>query len=128
MSDSRPRGRPSWVTGSKLKFLTQFSDEWQRAKDQGPNAVGVFYTNVTKRFVSQYGWHFNRWEDKICKPADDDDAWVNITDHGDLDQEEITCRRQYFQDLRAVSGPTRTCTCPRLTDYIVCCRKSLHGS
>lgn len=103
MSDTRIRGRPSWVTGTKLTFLTKFSEQWQRAKDQGPNAVGIFYTNVTKQFVSQYGWHFDRWTDKVCD-VPDEDAWINITEQSaDLDQEEAVKRRKYFQDLRVVS-------------------------
>ena len=46
--DARPRGRPTWVSGTKLAFLSQFSSDWQCATDTSLVAAGKFYTKVTK--------------------------------------------------------------------------------
>lgn len=100
--DARPRGRPTWVSGTKLAFLSQFSSDWQCTTDTSLVAAGKFYTKVTKRFIKKYGWGFDRWTDKICPDPDpvtidDDDSQVGLTEG------EIETRQKYFQDMRGVS-------------------------
>jgi hypothetical protein len=102
-SDRGPRGRPSWVVGTKFVFLNQYSEDWQRATDQGVVVAGRFYTKITKRFIKKYGWHFNRWEDKDCmdldeETIDDEEAYEGT------DNEEIEQRALYYKELREVSG------------------------
>lgn len=100
--EARPRGRPTWVSGTKHAFLSQYSSDWQSATDTNVVAAGKFYTKVTKRFIKKYGWGFDRWTDKDCpdpNPAtiDDDDSQDGLT------EDEIAKRQQYFRDMRAVS-------------------------
>ena len=101
-SDKGPHGHPSWVVGTKFVFLNQYSEDWQRATDQGVIVASRFYTKITKRFIKKYGWHFNRWEDKECmdldeKTIDDEEAYEGT------DNEETTRRSLYYKELREVS-------------------------
>jgi hypothetical protein len=41
-STKKPHGQPSWVTGMKLQFLDQYSNDWQKAVDTGLGAAGNF--------------------------------------------------------------------------------------
>jgi hypothetical protein len=98
-----PRGRPSWVVGTKLEFLLQYSADWRKATDIGLVAAGNFYTKVTKRFIKKYGWNFDRWTDIDCpnpdpETIDDDDSQEGLTD------EEVNQRHEYFRELRVVSS------------------------
>jgi len=101
-SDKGPRGRPSWVVGTKFVFLNQYSEDWQSATDQGVVAAGRFYTKITKRFIKKYGWHFNRWEDKECADLDEETIDDEESDP-DLDNEELAQRLKYYKELREVS-------------------------
>jgi hypothetical protein len=106
----RTRGRPSWVTGTKLVFLEQYAEQWQKATDTNLVAAGHFYTKVTRRFIKKYGWHFNRWTDKDC--PDPDPATIDEDDTQDrLTKEEAVKRNEYYQDLRAVSCNSLVWTC-----------------
>jgi hypothetical protein len=100
-SDKGPRGRPSWVVGTKFVFLNQYSEDWLRATDQGVVVAGRFYTKITKRFVKKYGWHFNRWEDKECEDLDED-TMDDEDLHEGVDNEEIVLRSAYYKELREV--------------------------
>lgn len=102
VKDRLPRGRPSWVSGSKLVFLLQFSAEYHAARDAGLVAAGLFYTGVTKKFISKYGWGFDRWTDKEC-PDPDQDAWLDVNDYANLEPGEAAQRRDYYRGLREVS-------------------------
>ena len=103
LADKRPlRGRPTWVSGTKLVFLGQYADDWQKATDTGLAAAGVFYTKVAKRFIKKYGWHFDRWTDKVC--PDPDPATIDEDDSQDgLSNEEIAKRHEYYREIRSVS-------------------------
>lgn len=101
-SNNRSRGRPSWVSGSKLAFLSQYSIDWQTATDTGLVAAGQFYTNITKRFIKKYGWDFDRWTDKEC-PDPNPDTIDDDEDHETLTEEESTKRNEYFRTMRGVS-------------------------
>ena len=102
MSAKKPRGHPSWVTGTKLTFLDRYSDDWQKAIDMGLTQAGIFYDRVTKRFINRFGWHFDRWSD----PEDDsdiDEATLNNEDPQDgLSTEELEKRNKYFRELQDV--------------------------
>lgn len=96
------RGRPTWVSGTKLTFLEQYSSDWQNATDMGVDAAGQFYTRITKRFIKKYGWGFDRWADKVCpdpepNTIDDDDSQDGLT------VDEIMKRQEYFREMRGVS-------------------------
>lgn len=98
-----PRGRPSWVVGTKFIFLNQYSADWQQATDQGVVATGHFYTKVTKHFIKKYGWHFDRWQDWEC--ADLDEATMDDDEVGeDVDNAECEWQSAYYNQLRDVSG------------------------
>lgn len=99
---NRTRGRPSWVSGTKLTFLSKYSDEWQEATDTSLVVAGRFYTRVTKRFIKKYGWHFDRWTDKEC-PDLDPDTIDDDDDQQGLTDEEISKRSQYYREMRGVS-------------------------
>lgn len=99
---SRGRGRPSWVTGTKLTFLDRYADEWQKATDEGLVEAGKFYTRITKHFIKKYGWHFDRWSDKQC--PDPDPATIDNDEPQDgLTSDEVAARNEYFRKLRRVS-------------------------
>ena len=102
MSTKKPCGHPSWVIGSKLTFLNQYSDDWQKAVDISLNHAGHFYDVVTKHFIKKHGWHFDRWSD-----VDDivklDQATMDDKDSQEgLSEEEVEKRNKYFRDLRDV--------------------------
>jgi hypothetical protein len=59
-----PCGHPSWVVGTKLTFLSQYSADWLKATNISLVATGKFYTKVTKCFIKKYGWYFDCWTDK----------------------------------------------------------------
>lgn len=94
-------GRKSWVFGFKLALFLCYTVEWQRARDAGVDAAGEFYTNLTKIFISLYGWHHNRWLDKVIGEVDVA-IWQTIGQDTDLTPEEVDKRRKYFVDLRKV--------------------------
>lgn len=113
-ADQRSRGRPTWVSGSKLIFLSQYADDWQRCTDTGPVQAGIFYTKVAKRFIKKYGWHFDQWTDKEC--PDPDPATINNDDSQDgLSTEEIAKRHKYYSQIRNVNS-SKAC----LATYSVC--------
>jgi hypothetical protein len=101
-SDKGPRGRPSWVVGTKFVFLSQYSEDWRMATDHGVVVAGRFYTKITKRFIKKYGWHFNRWEDKECADLDEETIDDEESDP-DIDNEELAQRSLYYKELREVS-------------------------
>jgi hypothetical protein len=101
-SDKGPRGRPSWVVGTKFVFLNKYSEDWQRATDEGVVVAGRFYTKITKCFIKKYGWHFNRWEDKECVDLDEETIDDEVSDP-DIDNEELAKRLLYYKELREVS-------------------------
>lgn len=106
MSEPCPRGRPSWVTGSVLKFFTSFSADWQRACDKGPLEAGRFYDMITKLFICAFGFKFKRFKDGNAVPAAyDESRWKTIMDHTGLNDAEIAERHQYQADMRGVSRP-----------------------
>lgn len=96
-----PRGRPSWVVGTKFIFLDQYADDWLKATDQGVVVAGRFYTKITKHFIKKYGWHFNRWEDKECDDLDEE-TMDDEDLHEDVDNEECVLRSVYYNQLREV--------------------------
>lgn len=106
----RTRGRPSWVTGTKLAFLGQYAEQWQKATDTNLVAAGHFYTKVTQRFIKKYRWNFNRWTDKDCPDPDLETIDEDNTQAG-LTKEEVAKRNEYYQDLRAVSSNSLVWTC-----------------
>lgn len=97
-----PRGRPSWVVGTKLAFLDQYSADWQRATDEGVVVAGRFYTRITKCFIKKYGWHFNRWEDKECDDLHEDTIDDDEIEE-DVDNDERERRSAYYNQMREVS-------------------------
>lgn len=106
MQLQRKLGRPTWVYGAKLRFFSVASDEWQDAKKKGPQEVGAFYTNITKKFIACFGWHFD------YKNSDQEwvevgpETWADINDTTGLSDEEVEKRKAYFQDLRKVCFAT----------------------
>ncbi|KZP11770.1 hypothetical protein FIBSPDRAFT_962038 [Athelia psychrophila] len=105
MQLQRKLGRPTWVYGAKLRFFSVASDEWQDAKKKGPQEVGAFYTNITKKFIVCFGWHFD------YKNSDQEwvevgpETWADINDTTGLSDEEVEKRKAYFQDLRKRASP-----------------------
>ncbi|KAF7980032.1 hypothetical protein HWV62_40160 [Athelia sp. TMB] len=96
----RTPGRLPWVRGTKLAFFTAGCKDWQDAKIKGQDAVGVFYTNFTKKLIATYGWHFDLDnEDKDC-PEPSQEVWANIQNTAGLDQDEIDRRLAYYTSLR----------------------------
>lgn len=102
-SNRGPRGRPSWVVGTKLVFLDQYSADWQLATDQGLVVAGKFYTKVTKRFIKKYGWHFDRWQDKQCADLDQETIDDDEVEE-DVENVERERRSAYYNQLREVSA------------------------
>jgi hypothetical protein len=100
--DKGPCGCPSWVVGTKFTFLNQYSEDWQKATDQGVVIAGRFYTQITKRFIKKYGWHFNRWEDKDCEDLDEE-TMDDEDSHEGVGNEECEQRLAYYEQLREVS-------------------------
>lgn len=101
----RAVGRPTWVYGTKLRLFSVHSKEWSEAKEKGHNTVGTFYTNLTKKFIAIYGWHFDYKENDLDHEWEEpsQERWSNITDTSGLDQSEVDKRLQYYQELRQVS-------------------------
>lgn len=97
------RGRPSWATGSKLTFLKQYAEDWQKAIDAGLPVAGQFYTKVTKRFIRQYGFFFNRWEERNDLEILDSEALDEEFTQNGLSEDEVAKRHAYYVDLREVS-------------------------
>ncbi|KAF7969250.1 hypothetical protein HWV62_27834 [Athelia sp. TMB] len=93
------RGRKSWACGSVRTFLCAGLSDWQQARDSGRGPVGIFYTNITKKFIAKYGWYWDPTVDKEC-PDPTDDEWANIRDHTGLNEEEVQRRNTYFRELR----------------------------
>lgn len=108
----RGPGRPTWVYGTKLRFFTVHSKEWQYARDHG--TLTPFYDNITKKFLAKYGWEHNVWEDKEC-PDPSPEEWANVTDTTGLSTTEIAKRQQHCADVRRVSDIVavvhQLCTC-----------------
>ena len=101
-STKKPRGRPSWVTGTKLDFLDHYSEDWQKSVDKGSGPAGLFYTKVTKRFIKKYGWYFDRWLGNDDVP-DPEESTIDDEDSQDgVSPEEVAKRNVYYVDLRAV--------------------------
>jgi hypothetical protein len=101
-SGKNPRGRRTWVTGTKLIFLDQYSPDWQQAVDAGVVQAGAFYTKVAKHFIKKYGWHFNRWTDSDDVQELDEATLDDEEPQDGLTDEEVTERNKYFHELRAV--------------------------
>jgi hypothetical protein len=100
--DKGPHGRPSWVTGTKFTFLNQYSEDWQKATDEGVIVAGRFYTKITKCFIKKYGWHFDRWEDKECNDVDEESLDDEDLEDG-VDNEELKLRTAYYRQMREVN-------------------------
>lgn len=98
----KPCGHCTWVTGTKLIFLDQYSTDWQQAVDTGLMQAGAFYTKVTKCFIKKYGWHFNRWTDLDDVLEPDEDTLNDKEPQDSLTVEEVTNRNKYFHELHAV--------------------------
>lgn len=96
-------GRPTWVVGAKLRFFSVVSDEWRDAKKKGSQTVGLFYTNVTKKFIACFGWHFDYKNCDMEWTEPSPEQWANITDTMGLTDEEIDNRKAYYGALRKVS-------------------------
>lgn len=47
----KPRGRSTWVKGSKLTFLESFKDEFLSSSD-----ISAFYNKVTNNWLLRYGY------------------------------------------------------------------------
>lgn len=102
MSTKKPRGRPSWVTGTKLTFLERYSEDWQKAIDMGLTQAGIFYDRVTRRFIKRFGWFFDRWSDPEDDPDIDEAALDDEDPQDGLSMEEVEKRNKYFHELRDV--------------------------
>lgn len=100
-NDSLAQGAKTWVFGNKLILFLKYAVPWQTARDAGLVEVGTFYTNLTKIFVSLYGWGWDRWKDKEIGEVDSA-AWETITNHSNSDPATAETRRQYFAELRKV--------------------------
>lgn len=101
--NNRPRGRPSWVSGTKLTFMERYVADWQKATDTSLAAAGHFYTKVAKGFIKKYGWHFDRWTDKDCPDPDPESTDDDDDDQEGLSDDEILKRQKYYRDMRGVS-------------------------
>jgi hypothetical protein len=87
------QGRKSWVTGSKLVFLSSHSDQWQQAVDS--NHAGEFYTRVTKLWLNKYPHTLPLNEDlafNVEDPADEtlDDGFNNDSNITEEQAEELS--------------------------------------
>lgn len=70
--------------------------EWQQARDN--DTVSIFYDNVTKWFITKYGWRWELKHDKDC-PDPTPDSWEHIMDHTGLSEAEIEWHNTYFTDI-----------------------------
>jgi hypothetical protein len=114
-STKKPCGQPSWVTGTKLQFLDQYSNDWQKAVDTGLGAAGTFYTKVTKRFIKKYSWNFDRWKSPDDVP-DPDEGTIDDDEADDgLSEDELTRRSTYYHELREVRAISLVWTAHQLT-------------
>lgn len=113
-----PRGRKSWVTGPAYDFLAPTAEQWQQARDLGLGAAGIFYTQVTKRFIKKFGWDFDRKEltNSPEDALDDEDSQEGVGD------EEIEERNTDYKKLRRVSR-----VCSREPKYKLTCQLENHG-
>lgn len=117
-NDSQIQGGQTWVFGFKLALFLQYHPQWEIAKDGGPESVGTFYTNITKIFISLYGWGWDRWNDKLIGEVDAA-LWQTITDHSTLDQKTAEARREYYTDLRKVMNPRARATLQKPADHYI---------
>lgn len=90
-----------WIVGSKFTFFASSAPEWQQARDN--DAVGIFYDNITKRFIAKYGWDWDIRLDKDC-PDPTPESWEHIMDHTGLSEAEISRRNAHFMDIRKVTA------------------------
>jgi len=102
-SNNHSRGHPSWVSGSKLAFLSQYSADWQKATDTSLVAASQFYMTITKHFIKKYGWGFDRWTDKDCLDPNPDTINDDDDDQETLTEQESTKRNEYFRATRGIS-------------------------
>lgn len=100
-STPQPRGRKTWVQGSKYTFLTSRGDLWRQAVDS--NRAGEFYTRVTKLWLKKYPHSLPLEQDlevDVEDPTDEtlDDGFEDPI----LNQEEADEVNKKFKTLRQV--------------------------
>ncbi|KAF7972065.1 hypothetical protein HWV62_19131 [Athelia sp. TMB] len=93
------RGKKSWVSGTKARFLQTHNEAWFESTARGSDAAGAFYSQVTKLWIKKYGWHFD------CeKDLDEDTPDPTLEDllepEEPVDDEEAQKRAEYYQIMR----------------------------
>ncbi|KAF7965359.1 hypothetical protein HWV62_44273 [Athelia sp. TMB] len=95
------RGKKSWVSGTKLRFLQSHNDAWVSATKEGPNTAAVFYSNVSKLWIKKYGWHFDYKTDLDEDMPDPSlDALHDPEPEEAVDDDEAARRREYNEKMR----------------------------
>lgn len=100
--DVKP-GPKSWVSGTKARFLRDQNAAWYASTTRGPEAAGVFYSQVTKLFIKKYGWDFGHEKDL---PEDTPDPTLESLQEPEeaVGDEEAAKRAEHFKSMRSVSN------------------------
>jgi hypothetical protein len=95
----KPRGRPGWVSGSKLTYLESHFTEWKAAREAGK--VADFYTLMTKRLYAKFGDQAETGDivDSDTEDPDDEALDLDMEEKTEEEQKEFQVR---FKKLRQV--------------------------
>lgn len=113
MAKSKQRGRKSLFPQELVDYLDGRYHEWQEARqskltERKANAVSVFYDNVTRDSIAQFGYDLELGDDATVSqaaPAEELSAVDNekIPGLAGVSQEEAQRRVKYYTALRLVS-------------------------
>jgi hypothetical protein len=95
------RGRISWVSGTKFKFLDDRSAQWQECLDGGSSST--FYNFITCLWIKKYGWFFDHWSDLDEDTPDPENDELDFEEGLSADEESLQKRDEYFSAMRLVS-------------------------
>ncbi|KZP18023.1 hypothetical protein FIBSPDRAFT_956590 [Athelia psychrophila] len=96
------RHQKSWISGTQARFLQSHNAAWLSAAAQGPDATGALYPQITKRWIEQYGQHFDRQKDLKDDAPDPNLESLREAEESVSDAKVAKCEA-YRKDIRAVS-------------------------
>lgn len=101
-----PRGRATWVKGSKLELLMSHMSEWEDAPKVDQRKE--FYNRITRLFIALYGYDLPFDDDgpRLCQ---EDEVPAEGLLHNDgtlISDEEASRRSDIYDKLRFVSTPS----------------------
>lgn len=96
---NRGRGRVTWATGTKFKFLDSHATQWQHSLDD--NTSSQFYSSVARLWIKKYGWFFDHWSDLENDTEGTVEDDLDFAD-GASSEDELEKCREYFDAMRTV--------------------------